>query len=420
MPASSISSLRALDEQFKLKSVVFCADVPWDRPHSGTYSYFLRLIQLTSAIYVDPPLTILHMGRRPGIALELWRRIRQNLVGASTKRLTHQSLVYRPMPMLPSGMLRAASSDAYYRSLGKRLRSLLSDQGIDRCVLWTCDPSSHAVAQGLRPDLVIYHCIQDFGAARLPWPIRELKISQEIKLAREADHIFAQTPGLVSRLRSWNKSTHWFPSAVDTDLFNPERAAHLAEPQDLASLPSPRLCWVGMASRAVDYELLIDTARSMQRGTMVVIGAIQQADPRFRRLVSLANVKYLGFKNHALLPSYLAHVDVCLIPYVDTDFVRGVSSQKLYEYFAMGCKVVATSFPESSKYSDGLWLAKNRSDFVALVGEALSDSGREKQNAAMAIAKVNSLDTRFAAMMNLMRDTGAAMTSPKSGATSSD
>jgi UDP-galactopyranose mutase len=401
------------DKVPSLPPVVFCGDVPWHQPHSGTHSYFGRLSRLTETIYVDPPLSILHIGRRPGVAGELARRVAASFsLGRGFEHETDRITWYRPMPVWPSGLVFERSSNAYYHRLARKLRNAMDERGIKHPVLWTCDPSSYGIIAELNPVVVIYHCIQDFAAAPLPRPIKRLKLKQEVKLAKTSDFVFAQTASLTSRLSRWNPDSHCFPSAVDTELFDPGREKRPAEPEDMVGLASPRICWIGMVSRAVDIDLLIDAARNQKRGTMVIIGGVQESNPKFDQLVSMPNVAYLGFKTHSLLPSYLANVDVCLIPYLQTPFVEGVSSQKLYEYFAMGCKVVATPFPESLQFSSALWLAKARDDFTRQVSEALAEVGRRRQERAIAIGKANSLDARLASMLDLIHAKVAGAAAP--------
>src|SRR5438045_8807966 len=67
---------------------------------------------------------------------------------------------------------------------------------------------------------------------------------------------------------------------------------------------------------------------------------------RGRRLLKRANVNWLGARTYESLPSYLHVFDVALIPFVINDITSATSPLKLYEYFAGGKPVIATSMPE--------------------------------------------------------------------------
>jgi UDP-galactopyranose mutase len=392
----------------RLPLVVFCSEVAWERPHSGTHAYFLRLCELTEAIHVDPPLSVLHLGRRPGVVSALARRAAAGLASRRPVRVGERAHVLAPAPISPLGLVSRHRNDAYYRRLGRRLGRFLREVGSDRHILWTCDPYSHGLGRELGSGLVVYHCVQDFGAVPVPAPIGRLRVAQEARLARSADVVFAQTDELAARLGAHNASSHCFPSAVDTALFAADRAGRLDEPADIAGLPRPLVLWIGMVSPAVDVELLVETAAGLERGTLVIIGGVHHANPRFRTLIEMPRVAFLGFRAHHELPAYLARAEVCLVPYVDSAFVRGVSSQKLYEYLAMGRKVVASAYPESIRHADALWLARERSAFVPLVRTALAEPGHPRRSEALAVAAANSLDARLASMLEILDLTARA------------
>ena len=60
---------------------------------------------------------------------------------------------------------------------------------------------------------------------------------------------------------------------------------------------------------------------------------------------ALPNVTLTGMAEVSELPGYVRAFDVCMIPYLIDDFVRGIYPLKLHEYLAAGKPVVTTPIP---------------------------------------------------------------------------
>jgi len=56
-------------------------------------------------------------------------------------------------------------------------------------------------------------------------------------------------------------------------------------------------------------------------------------------------IKMVDFRPYAEMPSYLAAVDVCLLPAYETELMRNIVPIKMYEYLAAGKPVIATKLP---------------------------------------------------------------------------
>jgi glycosyltransferase involved in cell wall biosynthesis len=82
-------------------------------------------------------------------------------------------------------------------------------------------------------------------------------------------------------------------------------------------------------------------------------------------------VHFVGLRPQAEVPAYVAHADVCLVPFKVDKLVRAVSPLKVYEYLAMGKPVVASQMPELQDLPY-VTVARTEREFVEAVGRAQS------------------------------------------------
>jgi len=85
------------------------------------------------------------------------------------------------------------------------------------------------------------------------------------------------------------------------------------------------------------------------------------------------NIFILGERDFEDLPSYCAHCDIGIIPFVDSDLVRNCNPLKLYEYLSAGLPVVSTAIPEVQYLeNDCIRVSTSETEFVAECEHLLS------------------------------------------------
>ena len=153
------------------------------------------------------------------------------------------------------------------------------------------------------------------------------------------------------------------PNAVDSELFNP--AQTYTRPPDLPS-SRPILGYIGsMYGEWFREDLVAKVARAYPQASVVLIG-----DQRQRFANRPRNLYTLGLKPHHQMPAYLAHFDVCLIPFDPINLIQATSPLKVFEYVTMGKSVVATKMRELEDIP-GVYISQNDEEFVANVARAL-------------------------------------------------
>jgi glycosyltransferase involved in cell wall biosynthesis len=166
---------------------------------------------------------------------------------------------------------------------------------------------------------------------------------RERELLRRADLVFTGGQSLYQAKRSQHHNVHAFPSSVDRAHFAQARSM-LDEQPDQRCLPRPRLGFYGVIDERIDLDLAAGIARLRPDWQLVLIGPVAKIDAE--QLPRLPNIHYLGIKDYADLPAYLANWDVAIMPFAHNDATRFISPTKTLEYLAAGKPVVSTSIAD--------------------------------------------------------------------------
>jgi glycosyltransferase involved in cell wall biosynthesis len=273
------------------------------------------------------------------------------------------------------------------------------------------------IVEGLRPDLVVYHCTDSVAElTRTDRPrARECLDRAELDAARSADIVVASAPPLVDRLSAVNRRSWLLPNGVDVETFLPALSPG-PEPDGLP--PRPRLLFVGNVEHGrrevFDVDLVEDVMRRRPAWSLVIVGHVAPANPVARRLGGLPNVTLVGARPRSMLAAYLRAADVCLIPYRLTGFTASISPLKLHEYLAAGRPVVATPFcPAVNGLRDVITVARD-GDLEAAIQAVLDDPGRDQPRAVsrrVTVARDNSWAARAATLAESIDETLRARSS---------
>ncbi|MEP6993690.1 MAG: polysaccharide pyruvyl transferase family protein [Acidobacteriota bacterium] len=178
--------------------------------------------------------------------------------------------------------------------------------------------------------------------------------------------------------------------------------------------------YYGALARWFDYPLLEETARLRPDWRFVLIGSELDGSLAREPLLKLPNLVWLGPKDYATLPGYLARFDVAMIPFRINAITLSTSPLKLFEYFAGGKPVVTTPMPECQAFPE-VTIAGDARELAAAL-----DVAREKgldtgfRERLRAIAKENSWEKRADAVLSgLARLDGSARDSATAASSSS-
>jgi UDP-galactopyranose mutase len=251
-------------------------------------------------------------------------------------RLAHETLgrVTRYWPELPAGLDHDSALAAQRRLVDR----LLADQAARVRIAWYYTPLALKFTTPAAFDLVVYDCMDQLSAFAGASP--EL-VAAEQQLLSVADVVFTGGRSLFEEKSRLRANVRCEPSSVDVAHFGAARTYAGPEPEDQAGLPGPRVGWFGVIDERMDLDLL-DAAAALRPGwSFMMVGPVVKIDPA--GLPRRANIHYLGGKDYARLPEYLAGWDVGLMNFALNEATRFISPTKTPEYLAAGVPVVSTA-----------------------------------------------------------------------------
>ncbi|TPG64842.1 glycosyltransferase [Ewingella americana] len=238
-------------------------------------------------------------------------------------------------------------------------------------LVWTYHPFMLDLFSSLENSALLYHCVDDLSA--VPGINAEVFRDAEERLLKQADIVFATAPALAERCGQFNVNTHFLPNVVDAGHFG--KALEKGNiPDDLASIPEPRLGYHGVLSDfKIDFQLLLDSARMKPDWHWVFIGAEREGQKNLlvAELATLPNVHFLGYRPYQALPDYLRGIQVGLLPSLINDYTRSMFPMKYYEYLAAGVPVVSTPLSFSQSNNEGMLTADTATGFVDAIEQQL-------------------------------------------------
>jgi glycosyltransferase involved in cell wall biosynthesis len=331
--------------------------------------------------------------RQPQLAgrdlARLWRRLRRGLAPPREADGLH---VLSPL-VLPLHRYRVV------RAFNRRLLPLLVRRavrriGLRRPILWAYVPQAESLLDVLRPELVVYHCVDDM-AAQAGIDAASFRAA-EARFAARADLVLASAPALASRLRTLSGNVLDAPNVADTELFaGASRAGPLDEA--MAALPTPRIVFTGaIVTTKLDLELLVALARARPIWSFALVGPIGPGDPRtdVSALVAEPNIHLLGPRSYTELPDVLRAASAGLIPYARNELTESIFPMKVYEYLAAGLPVVATPLPALAAVTE-VATAPDAEGVARLLDEALAADDEAHRAERSRVAASHSWDRRL-------------------------
>jgi hypothetical protein len=302
---------------------------------------------------------------------------------------------------IPSYTRRAMRLNGYL--LRAQVTLLLRVLGIHRPAAWVTLPTALYAIEGPPWTRIVFNRSDRFSA--FPEVDREKILELEHRLLARADHVVYVNRRLFEEERSLVKRSSYLGHGVDFEHFASHRATERGlppAPQAMRDLPRPIVGFYGaLDDYTIDLRLLIQVARQIRNGTLLVIG------PKAMDISGLEaepNVRYLGPIPYEALPLYAAQFDVALMPWLRNEWIESCNPIKLKEYLALGLPTVTIRFPELEPFKSLVYAADTHEQFLAGVKAALAEQGsalRERRSAVVQGSRWENLAKRVAELLEL-------------------
>jgi len=380
--------------------VVFGSD--WGRYPSTTQHIFRHIAIRYPVVWVNG------IGHRvPGLNLTDFRRAWEKLLrwgprGALPPPSVHPSLggaipaaIIEPrvFPWHQFGPVHARNTRWLVRAITRRLAAL----GLSRRpVLVTGSPASVGVVGRLGEAASVYFVMDDY--LNFPTYTATMLGPLERRLLERVDLVVATAESLTRSKFPRSGRAYHLPQGVNYAHFAEPRS----EPPDLAAIPRPRIGFAGSLSTQCDVVLLTRLASTFADASLVLVGPVGLDKATIEQL-RRPNIHILGVRSYDVLPGYVQHFDVGIIPYLLSAWTVAVDPLKLLEYLAAGLPVVTTSIPEATKYAGTVAVAADADAFVAAVRNALGVDREASRARGQALAREHTWQRRAETLLELIR-----------------
>jgi hypothetical protein len=341
----------------------------WDGPWQSRQGFLSALSKRAKVLFVSPPLHLEHV---------IDRRTRPPTRMKGLQRIEGSLWSYVPPRILPVNYRLPKVEQVFQQLRDWHLRSVCKRLSLEAPATLVFNPYllPEKLANVARP-LIYYKYDHYAGYAGVPAEQQRFMDDSEERLFREADLIFVTSVGLFDlHVQDAPGRIHLLPNGVDYAAFSNALRSGLTEPDDLATIPRPRLGYVGQVNAKVDFRLLRELATRRRSYSFVLAGPYRRSrdeacDLAFDALLAEPNVHYLGPKPHREVPGYLAGLDAGLMPYVVTEWVRFGYPLKLHEYLAVGLPSVSSMLPELEPFRDVVTLAATTDEWLQAIDAAV-------------------------------------------------
>lgn len=285
---------------------------------------------------------------------------------------------------VPKGAQRRALRFVSDRLLARAIRRALQELEWDRSsvLVWTYTTDAASFVKIYDPATSVY------------WTGDEVTDPFEPQLLDAVQHVLAVSPLAAEEKRQLvgGERVTQMPMATDPSPYI-EAATRALVPSDLAPLPRPWFGYGGAVNARTDWELVRSLARATE-GSVVIVGPPNDDAGRAEMNASdrPPNLVFLGHRDAATAPDYIAAFDVGLIPYRLTNFNLGSNPVKAYDYLAAGVPVVATDLPALAPLEPHVIRAADTRDFVDKALTAATESTDRLRQQRQEMARSYSYD----------------------------
>ena len=241
--------------------------------------------------------------------------------------------------------------------------------------LWLYTPTPDFMVEAVSPDMLVYDVMDELANFAFAPP--QLKANEKRLLGQSAV-VFTGGASMYESKKHLNPNTHLFASGVDGKHYASACHPDTTTPDWMRDIPAgPRATYIGVIDERLDYELIAQIAASRPDVQFLMCGPFAKVDPN--QLPKAPNLHYPGQQQYADLPRILKGTDICLMPFAMNEATKFISPTKTLEYMATHRPIISTPIVDVVRfYSDIVYLAETREQFIAQIDAALNESPEDR------------------------------------------
>ena len=345
-------------------------------------------------LWVSPPLGWRNTGRNRSI----------NLYQRGLKKVSSNFWAYAPERYLPNCLPFGTCRVVLNNIRKKKITSMLKSMGIERLALYLWRPNYAHYLGKFNEEVVCYHVDDEYSFSDVESKIDE----KEYYLLNNADLVFIHSKTLLEKKGRINPETYYVPNGVDFNHYRRIVEDKSLEPNEIDSIPHPRIGYVGWIKHQIDLEILLKIARLRKDWSIVLVGPINTGHADVGQYVNALkrekNVYFIGGQKPQDLPKYIKKMDVCLMCYKKTFYTNFIYPMKLHEYLACGKPVVATSLENLKEFESVLSFANSIEEWIDKIDQALKEiESNDHYERRVAVARQNSWDARIETIHSIIQ-----------------
>jgi glycosyltransferase involved in cell wall biosynthesis len=203
-----------------------------------------------------------------------------------------------------------------------------------------------------------------------------------------ADRTLVIPKTVFHKLRArYGEKIFWIPQSNHSAFSHPEVVSGpLSTHSELASIPRPRLGYLGPIFARINLPLLRGVLRARPQWQFICFGDTSSID--------LPNAHSIAWRRPDELASFVASFDVGVMPY-DCFEEKNLHCVplKLFDYFAAGLPVVSTPVLSLTEVADLVYLGDTATEFVTAIEQALAEGAESpKRHRRREIARTHSIE----------------------------
>ncbi|TLV02595.1 glycosyltransferase family protein [Dyadobacter luticola] len=255
------------------------------------------------------------------------------------------------------------------------------------------------VAEGLRPKLTAYHCVDPII---VPFDARHGAVSENV-LLRKSDIVFCTSRQLYVQSKKLNPNTFFVPNAADITHSQKALNEKLPLAAVLANIPKPVIGYFGNIERRMDYVMLEAVIKLNPDKSFVFVGPSDKSYiPEW--FFSAKNVFFTGSVPYSEMPAVIKGFDVALLPFKKDEVSATIFPLKLFEYLGAGKPLVSINFNDDLKEftGDTVPYCGDPESFSKAISDALNHDTEAKRKERIRVAADNTWEKRVEQIADLL------------------